>query len=146
MIKENSKPKISEYNFLRLLSSTLIIQRRDVIIKKYDLEKNLYGFYDNPDFHFLFEDVGKKESADNNHVDLNNAFQSATTFGLLTPIQDGGDVRFIINMTEEEATKISSEFTPNEIVAMNMLCTELNEKGKSEPPAVLTKTPKSTTK
>ena len=41
---------------------------------------------------------------------LNVAFQTAYTFGLLILIQDSGDVRAIINLTEEEALKINSEF------------------------------------
>ena len=108
-----SKPKISEYDFLRLLSSTMIMQKQNIIIRKYDLEKKLYDFYDNPDFQLLFEDICRKKSIDNNYVDLNTAFQSAITFGLLILIKGNGDIRFIINITEEEATKISSEFNPD---------------------------------
>jgi len=137
----SSKPKISEYNFLRLLSSTMIIQKQGVIINKYDLEKNLYYFYDNPYFNFLFEDVCKRENIDNNYVDLNVAFQTAYTFGLLILIQDSGDVRAIINLTEEEAMKINSEFDSNEIIAMKKLCDELKNL-KEEKSLVLTKTKK----
>ena len=134
----SSKPKISEYNFLRLLSSTMIIQKQGVIINKYDLEKNLYYFYDNPYFNFLFEDVCKRNNIDNNYVDLNVAFQTAYTFGLLILIQDSGDVRAIINLTEEEAMKINSEFDSNEIIAMKKLCDELKNL-KEEKSLVLTK-------
>jgi len=134
----SSKPKISEYNFLRLLSSNMIIQKQGVIINKYDLEKNLYYFYDNPYFNFLFEDVCKRENIDNNYVDLNVAFQTAYTFGLLILIQDSGDVRAIINLTEEEAMKINSEFDSNEIIAMKKLCDELKNL-KEEKSLVLTK-------
>ena len=137
----SSKPKISEYNFLRLLSSTMIIQKQGVIINKYDLEKNLYYFYDNPYFNFLFEDVCKRENIDNNYVDLNVAFQTAYTFGLLILIQDSGDVRAIINLTEEEAMKINSEFDSNEIIAMKKLCDELKNL-KEDKSVVLTKTKK----
>ncbi len=137
----SSKPKISEYNFLRLLSSTMIIQKQGVIINKYDLEKNLYYFYDNPYFNFLFEDVCKRENIDNNYVDLNVAFQTAYTFGLLILIQDSGDVRAIINLTEEEAMKINSEFDSNEIIAMKKLCDEIKNL-KEEKSLVLTKTKK----
>ena len=134
----SSKPKISEYNFLRLLSSTMIIQKQGVIINKYDLEKKLYYFYDNPYFNFLFEDVCKRENIDNNYVDLNVAFQTAYTFCLLILIQDSGDVRAIINLTEEEAMKINSEFDSNEIIAMKKLCDELKNL-KEEKSLVLTK-------
>ena len=134
-----SKPKISEYDFLRLLSSTMIMQKQNIIIRKYDLEKKLYDFYDNPDFQLLFEDICRKKSIDNNYVDLNTAFQSAITFGLLILIKGNGDIRFIINITEEEATKISSEFNHDEIIAMNKLCNKLNEVKMNDKPLVLTK-------
>ena len=138
-----SKPKISEYNFLRLFSSTTIMKKQGIIIKKCDLEKKLYDFYDNPDFHFLFEDICKKEGIDNNFVDLNIAFQTASTFGLLTLIQDSdSDIKYLINVTEEEAIKISSEFDHNEIIAMNKLCDELNYVKKSDKPLVLAKSKK----
>lgn len=139
-----SKPKISEYDFLRLLSSTMIIQKQNIIIKKYDLEKKLYYFYDNPDFHFLFEDVCKKESIDNYYVDLNIAFQSAYTFGLLVLIQDSGD-KSIINLTEKQAVKINSEFNSNEIEAMNKLCKELKQFKDDVKPFTLTKSKKRNT-
>ena len=135
------KPKISEYNFLRLLSSTMVIQKQVVIINKYDLMQKLYCFYDNPNFHFLFEDVCKRENIDSNYLDLNSAFQTAYAFGLLILIQDSGDVRAIINLTEEEAKKINSEFDSNVVIAMHKLCDEL--KGfKRDKSLVLTKTKK----
>ena len=137
----SSKPKISEYNFLKLLSSTMITQKQEVIINKYDLEKKLYYFYDNPDFNFLFEDVCKRENIDNNYVDLNVAFQIAYTFGLLILIQGSGDVRAIINLTEEEALRINSEFDSNEIIAMKKLYDELKNL-KEDKSLVLTKTKK----
>ena len=135
------KPKISEYNFLRLLSSTMVIQNQGVIIKKYDLMQKLYCFYDNPNFHFLFEDVCKRENIDSNYLELNSAFQTAYAFGLLILIQDSGDVRAIINLTEEEAMKINSEFDSNDIIAMKKLCDELKNP-KKDKSLVLTKTKK----
>ena len=68
----------------------------------------------------------QKEGIDNNHVDLNIAFQFELTFGLLILIQDSGDTRFIINITEETAVKISSEFDSSELIAMN-ICDEQND-------------------
>lgn len=136
---ECSKPQISEYNFLRLLSSTLILKKQDIIIKKYDLEKNLYDFYDNPKFRFLFEDICKRDNLDNNYIDLNVAFETAYAFGLLILIQDNGDVRSIINLTEDSAKKIISEFDQKEIIAMSKLCDELKSY-KKDNYKVLTKT------
>ena len=130
---ESSKPSISEYNFFRLLISTLIIRKDVVIIKKYELEEDLYQLYNNPDFHFLFEDVCKKEGVDNSYVDLNVAFETAYAFGLLVLIQDAGDIRSIVNLSDEQAIQIQSAFKPNEVDAMNRLCEELKKiKDKSK--------------
>ncbi|MBE6146830.1 MAG: hypothetical protein E7168_00690 [Firmicutes bacterium] len=88
MIVNCSKPKISEYDFFRLLTSTISKEKHNSVIKKIDLEKNLYHFYDSQDYHFLFEDVCKKESIDNCYVDLNSSFQTACAFGLIILIRD----------------------------------------------------------
>ena len=40
--------------------------------------------------------------------------------------QYSGDTRYIINLTKEEAIKISSEFDSNKLITMNKLCDELN--------------------
>ncbi|MBQ4262910.1 MAG: hypothetical protein IJB83_01530 [Bacilli bacterium] len=133
------KPKISEYDFLRLLSSTMVMQKQGVIINKYDLMQKLCYFYDNPNFHFLFEDVCKRENIDSNYLDLNSAFQTAYAFGLLILIRDSGDVRFIIGLTEEEAIKIISEFNSQEVIAMNNLCNQLKNLEKEDKSVVLTK-------
>lgn len=131
--------KISEYDFLRLLSSTMVMQKQGVIINKYDLMQKLCYFYDNPSFCFLFEDICKRENIDDSYVDLNNAFESAYTFGLLILIRDSGDVRFIIGLTEEEAIKIISEFNSQEVIAMNNLCNQLKNLEKEDKSVVLTK-------
>ena len=137
-----SKPEISEYEFLRLLSSTMVMQKQDIIINKSDLEKKLYYFYDNPKFHFLFEDICRKKSIDNNYVDLTVAFQSAYTFGLLILIRGFKDIRYIINLTQGEAVQINSEFDYNKVIAMNKLCDELKYFEKASKTLVLTKTSK----
>ena len=49
----------------------MVVQKQGVIINKFDLEKKLYYFYDSPNFSFLFEDICKRESIDNNYIDLN---------------------------------------------------------------------------
>ena len=128
---ECSKPQISNYDFLRLLLSTMIMQNYGVIIEKYALEKKLYDFYGNPDFIFLFEDLGKKESIDNNYVDLGVAVQTALTFGLLIIVQSNNNLRFKIEITEEEALSIISEFNPDEVIAMKRLCDFLNANKES---------------
>lgn len=136
---ECKRPNISEYDFLRLLVSTMIIQKQSTIIENHKLEKDLYDFYSNPDFHFLFEDVCKKDSIDNKYVDLNVAFQTAYAFGLLTMIKDSSDIRSIINLSEKEAIETNSQYKLNEVEAMNELCKKLNGAEQLDKPLVLSK-------
>lgn len=76
MKKQYSKPSITDYDFLRLLTSTIILHDENPIFENQQLQKDLYKFYDNPNYNFLFEDVSKKESIEgNNYVVLGDAFQ-----------------------------------------------------------------------
>lgn len=126
MEKTILKSKISEYNFLKLFISTMVIQNQGIIINKYELECKLFDFYDDPNFHFLFEDICKKIGIDTKSINLDYAFQSALTFGLLSLVKDFGSVRFIINISKEDAKKINSEFSTYEKIAMKELCNRLS--------------------
>ena len=53
MIKENVKVNMTEYEFLRLLVSTMMIQERTPIFENQQLQKELYEYYNHPDFQFL---------------------------------------------------------------------------------------------
>ena len=80
---------ISDYQFLVMLLATMRIQNQSPIIENHELEKDLYYYYDNPEYHFLFENIMKKESIDeNNYVDLNLAFQTAYALRTLAVVQD----------------------------------------------------------
>lgn len=48
---KNVKPNISDYNFLRLLISTIIIRGEMPIFENQQLQKDLYAFYNNIDFY-----------------------------------------------------------------------------------------------
>lgn len=66
---QSSKPNILDYGFLRLFTSTIVLHDEIPIFENQQLQKDLYDFYDNTDFHFLFEDICKKESVEvNNYV------------------------------------------------------------------------------
>ena len=88
MLKESAKKSITSFDFLNLLSSTIVLQEKTPIFENQQLQKDLYDFYDNPEFHFLFEDVCKKESIEgNNYIDLDNAFQLAYAWGYHQELQ-----------------------------------------------------------
>lgn len=137
---ESSKPNISDYGFLRLFTSTIILHGEVPIFENKQLQKDLYGFYDNPDFHFLFEDICKKESIEeNNYVDLGNALQLAYAWGLLSMIQDSSNLKSVINLSEEEAQENISQFESHQSEAMNELVTQLYDQKKVNKPQVLVK-------
>lgn len=124
---------ISDYRFLKLLISTKVIENHEMFIEKNNIQKDLASVYDNEDVNFLFEDVCKKESIDNNYVDLSEAFLTAQTFGLLTIVHnDSDDIKYIINLTEAEANNIISKFNKNEIYAMVRLIQLMNEQNNLE--------------
>ena len=83
---ECAEPPISSYDFLRLFSATIILQEKNPIIDNHQLEKDLYKYYNREDYHFLFEDLTKREDKiveDGNYVELNAVFQQGYTLGLL---------------------------------------------------------------
>lgn len=130
------KPTISEYIFFKLLTSSIIINNENPIIENHQLEKDLYSFYNKPEYHFLFEDICKKEDniCNNNYIDLSVAFQTAYAFGLLLKIHDNNSkLRSIINLSSEEAKKLQSEYNSKEIQSVTNLCNELfNKKEKAK--------------
>ena len=126
MLKESVKKNITAFAFLNLLSSTIILQGKTPIFENQQLQKDLYDFYDNPDFNFLFEDICKIESIEgNNYIDLGDAFQLGYAWGLLSMIQGSGNLKSVINLSEEESRNNISQFDLKETSAMNELITQL---------------------
>ena len=113
-------------NFVRLLVSTMIVQERTPIFENQQLQKELHEYYNNPDFQFLFEDICKKESIENNnYVDLGRAFQIAYALGLLSMLQDSGNLKSVINLSKEESKQNILQFSKRQREAMDELVTEL---------------------
>ncbi|MDD6224421.1 MAG: hypothetical protein PUB18_05435 [bacterium] len=127
------KANISDYGFLRLWVSTMVLQGQSLIFENHQLEKDLYQFYDNSQYYFLFEDIVKKEDKilmENSYVDLSIAFNTAYTFGLLSALQGSGRLRSIINLSEENAEYIAFQFSSKQVEAMSNLCIQLHEQNK----------------
>ena len=126
MLKESAKKSITNFGFLNLLSSIIVLQEKTPIFENQQLQKDLYDFYDNPEFYFLFEDVCKKENIEgNNYVDMENAFQLAYALGLLSMIQNSGNLKSVINISKEEAQENISKFDQRQTSAMIELVTQL---------------------
>lgn len=122
------KINISDYSFLRLLVSSIILKKQNPIIKNHQLAKKLYDFYDRKEYHFLFEDICKKEDivGENNYVDLNCAYQQAYAFGLILQIHDcHNELKSIINISIDEAKLIQSQYSQEQIEAISNMCDEI---------------------
>ena len=135
MDKNCGKISISDYSFLRLLASSIILKKQSQLIINHELEKDLYGFYDRAEYHFLFEDICKRTdpTGENNYVDLNCAFQQAYAFGLILQIQDcQREIKSIINFSEDEATQIQSQYSKEQSEAMSHMCDEMFELKKDK--------------
>ena len=147
MDKSCGKTLISDYSFLKLLATSIILKGKSPIIINHRLEKDLYGLYDRDEYHFLFEDLCKKNDpiGENNYVDLNRAFEQAYAFGLFLPIRDcQKEIQSIINLSEYHAEKLQCQYSKKQLDAMSQMCDEIFQlkiDEASEPkPKVLTKT------
>lgn len=103
-----SKPTITDYDFLRLFISSIILNGASPIIENHQLEKNLFAFYSRLEYHPLFEDICKKDgiTGKNNYVDLSHAFQTAYAFGLILQLHDSySSIRSIVSLSTNEERK-----------------------------------------
>lgn len=122
------KTELTDYDFLRLLVSSMVLHGQNPIIENHKLEQSLYMFYDRTEYHDLFEDVCKREDTvgKNSYVDLNEAFQSGYAFGLLLQIHDGyGEQRSLINLSMDEAKEMQTEYTTKQVEVIANLSHEL---------------------
>ena len=113
-MKNAKSPILTEFSFLRLLLASFVVNKDNHIINKNELEYKLYYFCDDPEFHFLFSNICKIYFTDEvGQVDLSSAFQAAYAFGLLNILSDvSRNINFLINLSDEEAKKIISEYPP----------------------------------
>ena len=117
---------ITENAFFTYLIATMKVNNCSVI-NKYDIERQLYSFYNSEDFNMLFNNIPKKEIANDKYIDLNSAFNDAISIGLISLVKDFGDIRYKINITVDEAEMILSQ---NTIIAKKMreMCSGLYTK------------------
>lgn len=137
-----SKPAITDYTFLRLFTSSIILNGASPVIENHQLEKDLFAFYSRPEYHPLFEDICKKEdiTGKNNYVDLSCAFQTAYAFGLILQFHDSyNPTRSIVNLSTDEAAQIQTEYDVEKVESINNLCNELLSQTKTEQRNILIK-------
>lgn len=126
---ECSRPNISEYEFLKLYSATIISQGKNPIFENHKLEKELYKYYSKEEYNFLFEDftIRKNEiHKENSYVDLNTSLMQCYTFGILIQLQTN-NLKSFINLSKENAKEIFLSFNEKQIEAMRNLCNELDK-------------------
>lgn len=129
MIKESKKIEFTEYNFLELLVSVLRNKLHNSIINKSELEKMLADYYDKPEFKVLFSDIIRKAGLDYKYVDLSESFLKAQTWGLLQLLEESPlDMRYIINISDEESEKVINKFDTTKTSAMLTLVESINKR------------------
>ncbi len=132
---ESKEVSISDYQFLVLLLATMRVKEHGPIIDNHELEKDLYYYYDNPNYNFLFEDIIKKEEKDdNNYVDLDVAFQTAYALGTLGLLRDNANGTKSANLiSKSDAEKILLLSGQKYVSAMSSLYSQMTtEKGKNK--------------
>ncbi len=124
----------SDYDFLLLLTLNLF-KNGASIVEKHGLEKELFEFYDDSNFHFLFEDICPKRKVvteDEEYVELSDAFLQAYAYGSLVIIHEASsDVRSIIPYwTSAEMEEVFSQYDDKYNQGIQNLTTQLLDKRK----------------
>lgn len=128
MDKNCVEVNISDYSFLRLLVSSIILKGQNPIIVNNKLERNLYSFFNREQYNFLFEDICKKSDVfcENDYVDLSRAFQQAYALGLIFQVHSClNEMRTVINISMHEAKQIQSQYSQEQIKAMSNMVDEM---------------------
>lgn len=127
MNKECTKIKFTEYNFLELFVAVLEVNNLNPIIDKFELEEILADCYDKSEFKILFGDIIRKVKLDYNHVDLNDSFLKAQTWGLLQLLEDSSStMKYIINISKEQAEQIIKSSDTAKMLTMFKLVENIN--------------------
>lgn len=102
-----SKPRVSAYDFMRILCATLV-KNKNVII---DMDLVINRIYDfklkaREDLQFLFEDIEFRKSIDNVvSSDISEGLNSLQTFGVIGKLNPTYE-KIVIYLTEEDANDI----------------------------------------
>lgn len=123
MNKEITKNNISSYQFLFLFSVIETEKKELIIFDSNELMKSIAKYVKEKKFASLFEDISVK----NGFALLNEAFDKAYAFGLLTPIHDTYNRKtFIINISDDQIQNLKSQFKSENIELMNDLVSLIN--------------------
>ena len=130
MIKNYNNYNIEEYDFLKMLISTMVVLGHSISFCNDELEKQLYSFKDKEKYSCMFRNISYQnfDNEEENRVCLSNSFELAYAVGMLTALNKKGSVYSIINISTEEATSYLCNYNDNQIEIMNNLCIELKEK------------------
>lgn len=125
---ECSKPDVSEYDFFKILASSIVLSGENIVIEKNQLQKRLYSFCKRQEYCSLFNNIPKCDdySLENAYVDLSCSFQKACTLKILLNLDDCySKSKFLVDMTDEEAEKIQFGYDQKVVALINKLCNEL---------------------
>ena len=135
---KNKNFKFTEYDFIRLYCAVIIKTGNTPVLEYYELEKELYKFYNDSKFKILFDNIKIKKNyinIKNSHLLLDTGFEIAKTIGLLSPSQDDSNNRFLICCNEEQAQQMILSYNEDMVYKMYELLDKLeklNENKQSE--------------
>lgn len=131
-------PRMTEYNFFKLLVATKKHEGYNPIINRHELEQKLYEYHDQEEFKILLEHTDKKENLDGlKYIDLSSSFLNGYAYGMITMIHDGSrELKYMINMSYQKSEDALNKYTEEEKTAMIKLLDKIEEKEK---PLVYTK-------
>ena len=121
---------ITEYNFLFLLSSVMVIQGCSLVIDIHELEQKLSLLCDSPKYQDLFKCFfdGNNIPRESASIDLTPSFLVIYNYGILTPSGKEGELKSTINMSREAAWNNINRFNIDTVDKMNDLSREINSK------------------
>ena len=110
MLLEYNQYNFEEYDFLRLLISTMVVQEYNVCFNNDQLEKQLYEFYDDERYECLLKKVSchRADGEEGSRVVLNDSFAFAYAFRLLAPLVKGCDNYSIICLSTLSASALAN--------------------------------------
>ncbi len=113
--------RFDEENFLDLFVATSVINDKNPVINRKEMEKKLYNYTNELEYAFLFNniDIDPSEKV----VYLEEAFSYGASFGLVNYIDEKQE-DVIINITEAEAKQNIKKYDKYQIKAMDNICND----------------------
>lgn len=120
------KPIISDFDFLKVYCAVSLANGK-TLLKKEELEKDLFKYTEDVRFIELFSDIEKISSTDLSRVNLDDAFLNAYAYGYILKIHDVGPCKSKIIMSPIHAKEVLKQYPLDQVDKFFDLFTSLDE-------------------